>query len=182
MVECRSERSVIVGNLGHRLICQIALKRLTSETSTRYSRPSRSQQSRGPFPKLPGLPHIDDDVRRQVMRTMTICLLVTATFHAVTAPQTPVPRALTVVWTLEGRWMGVASDESAGGIYAVGPARSAEVDISGQIRREMQLRCQFGCRPYAKQGVIVGPGPGVKLRLARRPQATFVTFFVCCAG
>jgi hypothetical protein len=109
------------------------------------------------------------------MRTPAICLLVAAAFHAVTPAQTPVARALSVAWSLEGRWMGVASDESAGVIYAVGPDRSAEIDIAGQIRRETQrLRCQFGCRPYERRGVLVGPG--VKLRLARLPHPTLLTF------
>lgn len=70
------------------------------------------------------------------MRTSTICLLVAAAFHAVTTAQTPVARALTMAWSLEGRWWGIASNESAGVIYAVGPDRTAEIDIAGQIRRE----------------------------------------------
>jgi hypothetical protein len=111
------------------------------------------------------------------VRTSTICLLVAAAFHAVTAAQTRVAGGLTLAWSLEGHWNGIASDESAGVIYAVGRDRSAEIDIAGQIRREMQrLRCQFGCRPYERRGVIVGPG--VKLRLARLPHPTLLTFLI----
>jgi hypothetical protein len=54
-----------------------------------------------------------------------------------------------MAWSLEGRWMGVASDESAGVVYAVGRDRSAEIDIAGQIRREMQ--------PLPGVGVGVNP-------------------------
>jgi hypothetical protein len=96
------------------------------------------------------------------MRTPTICLLVAAAFHSVTAAQTPVARALTVAWSLEGRWIGVASDERGGVIYAVGRDRSVEVDIAGQIRRETRL--------------LRGVGAGLKLRLARLPHPTLLTF------
>jgi hypothetical protein len=118
------------------------------------------------------------------MRTSTICLLVAAAFHAVTTAQTPVARALTMAWSLEGRWWGIASNESAGVIYAVGPDRTAEIDIAGQIRRETPpLRCQFDCRRYGRpseRGAVVA-GRGVKLRLARLPHPTLLTFSIWLA-
>lgn len=95
------------------------------------------------------------------MRIPIICLCVAAAFHSVSAAQTPGAPALTVAWSLQGRWTSVASDESAGAIYVVGHGGVAELDFAGQIRRRLLRR-----------------SVGLKLRLARLPNPTLLTFSI----
>jgi len=92
----------------------------------------------------------------------SICLLVIAAFHLVAAAQAPVARGLSLAWSLDGRWTGVASDEESGAIYSLPRDRVAEVDLAGQIRREFELSAV----------------DGLTLRLGKFPRPTLLTFSV----
>src|SRR5262245_59054839 len=100
------------------------------------------------------------------MRSLAIRLLVASAFYVVTAAQTPAPPELTPAWQIEGSWIGVAADEKTGVIYVVGRDRMAQVDITGQIRRQTRL-----------VGYV---SAGWKLRLAKLPHPTLLTFWIWC--
>ena len=56
------------------------------------------------------------------------------------------------VWSIDGRWYGVASDRNSGLIYVLGPkGKCAELNASGNILREFELPENKGLTPRLAQ-------------------------------